>query len=172
MERFTGAIRSALASSNWYAALFIAVSMPDVCGSISDAAGRASQKAYKDWFDKYLAQGYRRCIGPYKEEHVFLSASDCYALRCAVLHNATDDLTGQQAKESLSRFSFSTLQSHCNQINDVLCLNVKNFCEDVISAVEQWYESVAKDAEVMKRMRSLVFIHEEPYYPVEGVMYG
>lgn len=169
MERFIGAIRKSLETKNWYSALFVTLTMPDVCANISDKTNDGNRARYERWFNQYLADKYKMHVGVFREEHVFLSASDCYALRCSLIHSASDDISEQRVKQVLRRFSFSTLSSHCNQINDVLCLNVTKFCEDVIGGMEQWMKDIVDDDDAMTRLQNLIIIHEEPYSPYIGV---
>lgn len=61
----------------------------------------------------------------------FLNGGDCYALRCAVLHEGSDDIVEQRAREALERFEFYEpapgLRMHCNQIGVRLQLQVDLF---------------------------------------------
>jgi hypothetical protein len=170
MERFTEAIKQSLLDKNWYAALFMSLTMPDICGNLSYPSKKSDDR-YKAWFDEYLSKKYTRVVGG-QHQHVFLSAPDCYALRCALLHAGSDDVTGQKAKDVLTRFSFSTRSSHCNQIGSILLLNVSKFCEDIVDAISEWQSRVATDNEIQERIKKLITIHEGPYSPLPGVKVG
>ena len=65
------------------------------------------------------------------EEHVFLSGADCYALRCAFLHEGRDEITDQRAGEVLDAFAFVVPPAgsaiHSNQNNQTLQLQVDIF---------------------------------------------
>ncbi|OGK44080.1 hypothetical protein A2957_01300 [Candidatus Roizmanbacteria bacterium RIFCSPLOWO2_01_FULL_38_11] len=73
MRRIIDSVYNAIENENWYAALFVSLSFPDICAALE--SGETSGKKYADWFEKNLSQ--------YKG---FLSGNDCYALRCALLH--------------------------------------------------------------------------------------
>ncbi len=68
------------------------------------------------------------------KDQAFLSGNDCYALRCAYLHEGSDNISQQNAKEVVDKFHFivapkgSTI--HCNMMNTKLQLQVDIFCED------------------------------------------
>ncbi len=83
-------------AGNYYAALATTLNFPDICGWIVDPTV-VSKARYIAWFDRYVAHHYVHCIGPDHERTVFLSGTDCYALRCAFLHEGREEITEQQA---------------------------------------------------------------------------
>ena len=42
MQRFTSAIEQALADKNWYGALTLALTLPDICGKMENPQERSS----------------------------------------------------------------------------------------------------------------------------------
>jgi len=85
MNRFTNSIEKSLENENWYAALSLALTLPDICANVSSPA-TGSKVRYVSWFNQYMLSKYTRQVGADKSEHVFLCGEDCYALRCALLH--------------------------------------------------------------------------------------
>jgi len=168
MKRFTGAIKKSLDTQNWYGALFIALTMPDICGKIA-YPNLGPKDRYKKWFDSYLSNYYKHEIGANHEETVFMSASDCYALRCSIFHAGIDEVIEQSSFDVVSRFSFSTARAHCNRINNVLQLNVEIFCKEIIQAVEKWSNDVKNNADAQNGIKNLLTIHEGGYSPMPGV---
>jgi hypothetical protein len=57
MQRFIHAIRTAVSGENWFAALFLALAVPDVCGALEDPSAGVGDR-YKNWFNRYLKQKY------------------------------------------------------------------------------------------------------------------
>jgi|PersoiStandDraft_1058852.scaffolds.fasta_scaffold38984_2 hypothetical protein len=53
MKRFTNAIANSLKDQNWYAALTLALTLPDACGRMEDP-GVGSEARYTAWWDKYM----------------------------------------------------------------------------------------------------------------------
>jgi hypothetical protein len=172
MRRLLTAVRLSLTTRNWYSALFVALSIPDICGRLEDPTRNATDR-YLDWFRKYLSGVY--CASP---EHPFLTPEDCYALRCALLHQGAGDITTQKRRKILDEFCFFAPGSqglgplrlgHCvrltnvkindGEFSDALCLDVTNFCEDMCKAVEKWLEDVAGNPEVQARMEDLLTIY-------------
>ncbi len=163
MDTFLNALRSGIHKKNWHAALFIALALPDICGKMEDPDGKSGPR-YRSWFQRYVEPKYTNWVGPRDtgHEHKFLSASDCYALRCAYLHEGADDITEQTAREALERFHFIKPSRrsilHCNQINQVLQLQVDIFFNDIIAGVEQWLADTKIDNNIQKRLDSLITI--------------
>jgi hypothetical protein len=121
MERFLTSIERSIATENWYAAITLALTMPDICGWLEDQS-KGSRQRYTEWFDKYLLQKYKKVI--VGSDITFLTGGDCYALRCSFLHEGAEDITRQRAREVLSRIIFDFTGSHCAKINEVLLLDV------------------------------------------------
>ena len=76
------------------------------------------------------------------EEHIFLRGEDCYALRCAILHEGSHDISEQRARQVIENFNFVVPPQgwvvHMNQTNNALQLQVDIFCRDICSSVHQW----------------------------------
>lgn len=160
MKNIVKSIYEAVESGNWYAALFIAISLPDICGKIEDP-NKGSCVRYTEWFDKYLAS--------YKG---FLSGKDCYALRCALLHGGSADITNQRIREVLEYFVFLPKGPHCNLIKDsiidgkkqsFLQLSVDTFTSDMARGVETWLQDIKDDEIIMKRCNETIKIHESGF---------
>lgn len=87
-------IKKSLESGNYLSALIVALTIPDICGKILYPNDRSGQR-YKKWFDKY--------IGDYKNSPIYKDLPECigwtkmngdtfYELRCAILHEGSDDI--------------------------------------------------------------------------------
>jgi hypothetical protein len=139
MRHLIDAVRSSIKEKNWYAALTMALTLPDIAAKLDGRPG-LSQTRFVSWFDDYLLSTYSRdvCGRP----HVFLSGNDCYALRCAYLHEGDFAITAQSARRVLERVHFIAPAAgktvHRNQVDAVLQLQVDLFCEEVCTAVENW----------------------------------
>lgn len=163
MRRFTNSIEGSLQSQNWYGALTLALTLPDICGWLENSALFPKER-YVTWFDKWLLDKYTGYIGPDRIKHIFLYGEDCYALRCSYLHRGGDDISDQRAKKALDNFHFIMPPSygivHENQSNNTLQLQVDIFCRDIIEAVEAWNVSVKSNKEIQDKMASLLIIHD------------
>ncbi len=163
MQDLVNAVKASLKDKNWYGALFIALALPDICGKM-DGKISGSQARYVVWFDKYLKKEYTRQVDPDYREIVFLSGEDCYALRCAMLHEGSDEVSGQRCRDVLNKIKFTTDMSHLNRIDAgdhcTLQLQVFEFCEEILNGVAQWLIDVLPDQGVQEKMLQMVKIHD------------
>ena len=138
----------------------MALTLPDICGRIAHP-GLPSGQRYVRWFDSYLLANYQMAAGP-NRTHTFLCGSDCYALRCAYLHQGEFDLTDQRAAVALEYFVFieppASGLAHLCQGNKVLMLQIDCFCEEVCQAVDRWLSDVQSDPAIQGRVSGLARI--------------
>lgn len=166
MERFIASIERSIDTKNWYAAIALALTLPDICGWLCDP-GKGSKQRYTEWFDKYLLQKYKNnFFGP---DFAFLTSGDCYAIRCSFLHEGGEEISRQRAREVLSRITFSTTGSHLIKVNDVLLLNVSAFCNEVIEAVRAWVSDEGTRQDIKDRINELIIIRTEQFNLAPGV---
>lgn len=159
MEDLVGDVRTAVRGGAWYSALAQSLAFPDICGFVeSPTAG--SKARYVAWFDREVAPRY--LVQLYDGPKQFLGGRDCYALRCAFLHQGEFDVTDQRARLVVEQFHFvvppSGLSIHNNLINDALQLQVANFCEDVCASVEAWLPRARQDSAQTQRLLELARI--------------
>ena len=133
MKNLLNQIHQGLEANLYYLSLFVALSIPDICGAIESENGEASGKKYEDWFENYVAPKYNG----------FLSGADCYKFRCSLLHQGSS----QHPKNKYSRVLFvepsaTTNVFHNNIMNDALNIDVRIFCQDIINGVNQWLQKV------------------------------
>ncbi len=163
MDAILQAIDEALASKNWHAALFMSLSAPDVCASLCSETGKSNRTMYADWFNEYVGKRYKRQASAFMEEHTFLSGNDCYALRCTALHRGDVDISDERCREALDSFHFTTTGSHCNQVEGVLQLDVRTFCQDICAGVREWESRwICNDSQHESKKAQLLTIHTGP----------
>lgn len=173
MDRFTNAIEMAIDSKNWYAALYLALALPDICARLESVDGKTNGSRYAAWFDKYMGHRYAHVLGGGYERHVFLSGGDCYALRCAALHEGAGDISSQRAKDALERFHFTVVSAHCNQIGTVLQVDIPTFCQDICEEVGRWASEFKRDhPDKLHRLSELLTIYEGPHSMGGGIFFG
>jgi hypothetical protein len=166
MEHFVQSIEKSIATENWHAAIAMALAIPDICGWLETPDVR-SQKRYEAWFDKYLLPIYKSPF--HGHDFTFLSGGDCYALRCALLHEGTDEVLRQRAREVVTRFAFSTTGSHRCMFESVLLLNVQEFCSELCAGTRQWIVDVAPNQAVQERIKELLQVRTEGFIIIPGV---
>ncbi len=159
MDKFLLDLEKCLRAEAWYPALFCALTLPDICAKVDNLTGHTNSKFYAAWFDKYVKPRYTHLMPG--GECTFLSGADCYALRCAALHEGSDVTSGQRAKENLEGFSFVAPAKgvfHCNWRGNILQLQVDVFCSDIVAGVRDWLSDVATDPAKQAELASLLYI--------------
>lgn len=164
MKNILKSIERSIEDKNWYAALILSLVVPDICSKL-EGGDPLSSKRYPAWFDKYLGKKYQS----------FLSGDDCYALRCAYLHEGIDNIELQKAKNVLDHFVFISSGSHCNRFNNCffgdpiydgknfLQLSTDQFCKDIIEAANQWLFDVANSQLVQANIKEMLTIREKEF---------
>lgn len=149
MHRFTNAVRNALETENWFAALFISLALPDICGALEKPNDGVGDR-YKRWFNKYLSSKYAS----------HFSADDCYFFRCSCLHQGTDEHVNS-SYENIHFIPPPPRNSivHLNQIGGALQMQIDVFCRDVCDAVESWMDDVVNETAIQERIGNLIRIH-------------
>lgn len=159
ISNFTNAIKKSLENKNWYSALTIALTLPDIIGRLEYPKDQSKER-YIRWFDEYLLEKYTRKNQWGK--HVFLSGRDAYALRCAFLHQGETNIETQKAREALNKFLFIIPLGgtvHCNQNEEELQLQVDIYCMDIHDAVLLWIEQFKGDNVIEERAKNIMEIH-------------
>jgi hypothetical protein len=126
-------LSNSLNTNLYYLSLYVALTIPDMCGALDSTDGRASGNEYVKWFDKHVAPKYRG----------FLSGEECYEFRCSLLHQG--QLRPRKGRYSRMVFvepAATTNVLHNNIINDALNIDVRLFCKDMIDSAIQWLDQV------------------------------
>lgn len=153
MQHLIDAVRRSIREKNWYAALTGALVLPDIASKL-DGGPRGSQQRYTAWYDLYLLPKYSR------NPEVVLSGRDCYALRCAFLHEGEFDTSNHPARDVLDRFQFveppiEMASLHRNRCGNMMQLQIDRFCEDVCVAVTEWMNARGSDPAVASAIGGL-----------------
>lgn len=155
MRILINSVRQSIKNKNWVSALFVALAMLDICGYINDPSCEV-KKRYLSWFNEYLLTEYEN----------YLSAEDCYYLRCACLHSGLDS----HSKMHVDRVHFTAPEKFIvhkallHDANTALQLQVDIFCEDMCIATEQWLKDIENNQETTQRMNDFV-----NFYPLSSL---
>ena len=157
MNHLTSSIALSLETKNWHAALATALTLPDICSYINDGT-HTNGKKYAAWFNLYVGDFYKthytesqlQKVLEYStredyenlKKQIKLSGNDCYAFRCAYLHQGLGNITTQRARDILNEIRFvephSQLVMHGSIKNNQLILHIDTFCEHIVLGVEEW----------------------------------
>ena len=162
MKNLLYALKRCVHDRNWYGAITIALTLPDICGSI-DTPGKSNSKTRSvAWFDRYVGHAYMIEVKGVKA--VFMTGRDCYALRCAALHQGTFDVSEQKARDVVDRFILhhsEAMPIHNFQKDKKLVIDLTTFCLDIAAGVEAWEAEVMRDGDDRRRacIASLLPLH-------------
>lgn len=164
LAAFVDAARRAAADDNWFAALPLALTLPDICAAVDDPGPNKSRARYVAWWDAYMAGRY--WVKPDEDEEpqwepfTYMPGADAYALRCAYLHSGTDNLDGRDTIHQRIRFLGppSLAAFGYNAADRTLNIGLEPFVEWVCLAVERWMMDRAGDRVAQERLSGLVSI--------------
>lgn len=187
MQNFIEALEKCMETENWYGALFIALTLPDICGKIEFPHFRRPGPRYEAWFDKYLSKFYLNenrlhthsdpriasiqntipsHIGK-RKRFAYMTGKDLYALRCAYLHEGSDELSSQTVEKTLQRFVFWQPPKGCvfhNNIRDdngnkALQIQIDVFVDNVIESIGDWMSDIKDDYVKIGKINNLATIN-------------
>lgn len=147
-----------------YVALFTALTIPDICGALESADGRATGARYKAWFDTWVSPQYT--VGP--ERRPSLSGETCYAYRCGLLHQ------GRSMHEKLgySRIMFVERRNgnifHNNVMNDALNIDIPLFVQSITSPAREWLKLKSGDPVFQNNFQHFMKRHPGGLHPYIG----
>ncbi|MFD2907936.1 hypothetical protein ACFSX9_04235 [Flavobacterium ardleyense] len=164
MKHLTDSVKKSLETSNWYSAIAISLAIPDICVKITDGT-KTTGKKYAKWFDNYVGENYKTnyssnqlemtkkyaSIEEYERllKGTRLSGNDCYALRCAFLHEGSGEINSQSAREILDEIKFLEpnyqMNVHGSIINNKLVLHTDEFCLHILQGVENWQKELTEE---------------------------
>ena len=169
MKHLIESVKKSISNENYIAALYLAVTLPDICARIESDDNKTSKIKYTTWFDTYLSEHYKRKIGREKEEHAFLTGDDLYALRCAVLHEGRLNISSQRAQKVHEKFFFTIGHPHLRQINSVLQLDLKFFCEEICTGVSKWLKVNKDNKKIKEKLKELMILFSRDSFSTDDL---
>lgn len=144
MKSILDSVELSLQTKNWYAALLVALTLPDVAGKIEYSGEASFSKRYADWFEKYCGSKYIFEAPSAKFETLSLSGFDCYALKCAFLHEVNSEVSDEKKRQVSENFIFISPLPTCNvihrhYIHKKLQLQVDIFVRDILNGIRAWF---------------------------------
>lgn len=152
MKQYIDAIRRCIDSENWYAALFLSLSLPGICAKLEDNTTKESAKEkYITWFNKYLGNEYNKRLKP----------EFFWELHSSMLLPGKSPDSKASAKFLPVTYHDSPLHNSDITLASNECyahLRVDIFCEDVCSAVEKWMADSEHNNEIQDRLKTLFLL--------------
>jgi hypothetical protein len=130
MQPIFDEIETAISHGLFWLALTSALSIPGMCSALEADDHWSGQTEYKNWFDRYL-----------KKRFQYLTADDCYGLRCGIVHKGTVGIKPRGKPYRRVIFTLpSSLRIGQGLIEGALQFDAVLFCNQMIDACEEWYD--------------------------------
>jgi hypothetical protein len=171
MKRFTDAGRRAINDGNLYSSLSLALTLPDICGSLEDPGPGKSQSRYERWCRRWLESKFTHKNPLTGASMVFVRAEDVFQLRCSLIHSGSAEFNVDK-RTGVDRFIFfdHTTGTHLNKFTkcvfngveaNLVQLKADKFSEEIFRAVDEWDSATATDEMVKREKAKLLFIYSK-----------
>lgn len=169
MDHLVDGVRKAVAAECWYAALALALALPDTCGAIDEPTS-GSKKRYTAWVERYVADHFR---ADEPAGTALISSADLYRFRCSFLHEGDFEVDSDQVASSmfdvLNRITlfvseFEVTPSRGLGGGTSFMMAVKDLCEWICVGVENWQQEAQADSVRSKRIAELGRIRRLPQW--------
>lgn len=165
MEALLESIELSAETENWNSAIALSLMIPDICPALAGVPqGRAR---YLDWFRDHALSRFS-IINSYINI-ALLSAEECYAMRCSILHAGTDELSVDKKNPNLSKIIFTTTGSSFVRIDDVLIIHPADFAHRMCASARGWIATVSGDSDIQDRMKKMTKVEDSVFSPIPGV---
>lgn len=152
MEELISSINKSLQDGNFYSALFLAITMPSICGALESTDGQDTPEKYIDWYERYMPSS-------------FLTGLDCYGFRCGLLHLGTANFrkdSEQPIRRVIFVFQFNI---NNNLINEAVQFNGFTFCQSIIDGVRKWLNEVKDNKNFVEHSKNLIIFYPGGLHP-------
>ncbi|ENT8514669.1 hypothetical protein ACKGJF_003689 [Raoultella ornithinolytica] len=183
MNQLLSSVEESLAKENWFGALFIAISLPDICGATENAV-QGNGARYRDWFNRYLKPRYNpdnlyesmlvtspevlqrippEVVAQWKQKPptVAFTAEECWSLRNACLHEGVDE--NKLRKFKITPPTNVGISMHMNNFDGTLQLDVIELCKDIVSAARQWIDDMQQKPDVVAKLEKMITIDKSTF---------
>ncbi|MCT4377647.1 hypothetical protein EFM21_00440 [Leuconostoc falkenbergense] len=133
LNPFLNDMQSCIEKGQYYAALTVALTLPDICASLDkNSFGNPPGERYEKWMNQYFIHQ-----NNYDQS---LNAKDFYKLRCAYIHAGTDNIS-KESNPILSRVRFTYGSNAIHRVGiqysteNIFVLYLPCFCQEMRNSV-------------------------------------
>jgi len=146
-------IEQSLELDLYFVAIMTSLVIPDIGGAIDSENGKTEKNKYINWYDKYVKSKYINSRP--------LTGSECYYLRCSMLHQGITKNSNNP--ENISFMSFPQSNSSVNPFsldNHLgLIIEPKTFCNNIIFGAYDWLDTVHNNFLFNKNMENFITLY-------------
>lgn len=174
VQQIIDSVREAVECECWIPALTTALIIPDIMGRIEfpDLVFKNGKRRvgdqYKAWFKEHVEHRYADQSGfdkKWKAINPYFSSDMCWQLRCAVLHQGTDDIDYEYhfeiEEDAAYSYAFELRSNACDsygvtwqtpqsgeKLHKVIqvCVDVKTLCDALCDEAQKHLDSALEDA--------------------------
>lgn len=134
LDPFLKDMQSCIEKGQYYAALTVALTLPDICASLDkNSFGNPPGERYEKWMNQYFIHQ--------NDYDQLLNAKDFYKLRCAYIHAGTDNIpTHNKSIAARVRFTYGSNAFHKISIQysteNIFVLYLPFFCQEMCESVK------------------------------------
>ncbi|MEX6722989.1 hypothetical protein [Parapedomonas caeni] len=165
MEHIFDQIRGTLDAGFPYAAIMLALAVPDICANLSigpEASTSNQGKRYKQWYRDHVVPVYS-----------LLTDDDAWSLRCGVVHQGAFGNRQKQFDRAIFCSGSSVLNIVLNdseiagiKYDRVLIADAGTFCEAMIKAASDWFSRARETPVVAANLPRLVGTYKDGIAPL------
>jgi len=174
LRQFIEAGRQAIEQGNLHAALFIALTMPDICGSL-ETPNAGNGERYRRWVTKWVEPRFIVNYGSPPAATRFITADELWNARNSIIHSGKSEMRSGATQLKNIFFFDDSIDSHLNRyrINGRSLLQVRtsDFCAEIWLAAEDWLAATSGDKEIAGALNDLLTIRA-PGYSSDGIVFG
>jgi len=162
-QPFLNSIRADVKHESWFAALALALMLPDICGKLQWPEEQKTGKRYAKWWADNFGITYQ-----YGSPSDYVTGDEMWQLRCAYLHEGSSELQNHKTELSavIEKFQFTISRDHLKKEGNTVWLDVQTFCENMCKQVEDWETNIlSQDSFMQRRAEKLLKIDITFYVP-------
>ena len=147
IERIISDCEQALDHNLYFAALSLALTLPDICAKAKYPNEKSNKKRYVDWYEEYIGQHQKHPqLFEESDDFPYASGQIIYSLRCSLLHQGTPNIDGNKC--NVTHFSliceskkppYAWEMSGTSPGRRELQLPIRTICETILTAVKKYY---------------------------------
>ena len=144
-------VEIALHYNLFFAAMIVALAVPDICSVSEYGDGKSESQRYRNWCSKFLSP-----------RHSTLSPETVYQLRCGILHQGR----GSHRNMTVSELVISPSPDEggvCDgntmfggQGGIVMDLDARTFCRAIVAGAVRWRQDVATNPNVDRNLKQVL----------------
>lgn len=164
LQEYVRQLQETYKSKLYYFTLIGTMSLIDTCAALNSPDGETKGSLFRAWFSKYLPQ--YAPVNHHFGDMTGFSAEECYKFRCRLVHQGRAEIDAKTSDPAVKTgkiaFHVEGSKIHCSNGNGVYYLDIENFMNDVIHAVQDWLTEKIDEPHVQVNLSKTIALHKDP----------